>query len=241
MNIKINDFDGPLDLLWHLIKAHKMDIYDINIEKITKEYLSFINEHKELTIDGASEYLVMASELIHLKSKLLLNKNDEEEDAEYEINTEDDLRNRLIEYEKLKAAADRLVELEDKRKEVLTKLPSNLSEYADKSVKLSSDITLDDLLKAFEDYLNRKKLDEPVNKAVTKRELSVEDRCLSIKSYLHNKGKINFLDLFDEVDKPYVIVTFLGILNLVKSREAVISQEYNFGDIYILKRGYHNE
>lgn len=234
MNIKINDFDGPLDLLWHLIKAHKMDIYDINIEKITKEYLSYINEHEELTIDGASEYLVMASELIHLKSKLLLNKNDEEEDAEYEINTEDDLRNRLIEYEKLKAAADRLVELEDKRKEVLTKLPSNLSEYADKSVKL--DITLDDLLKAFEDYLNRKKLDEPVNKAVTKRELSVEDRCLSIKNYLHNRGKINFLDLFDEVDKPYVIVTFLGILNLVKSREAVISQEYNFGDIYIEER-----
>ena len=236
MNIKINDFDGPLDLLWHLIKAHKMNIYDINIEKITKEYLSYINEHKELTIDGASEYLVMASELIHLKSKLLLNKNDEEENAEYEINTEDDLRNRLIEYEKLKAAADRLVELEDKRKEVLTKLPSNLSEYADKSVKLSSDITLDDLLKAFEGYLNRKKLDEPVNKAVTKRELSVEDRCLSIKSYLHNRGKINFLDLFDEVDKPYVIVTFLGILNLVKSREAVISQEYNFGDIYIEER-----
>ena len=210
MNIKINDFDGPLDLLWHLIKAPKMNIYDINIEKITKEYLSYINEHKELTIDGASEYLVMASELIHLKSKLLLNKNDEEEDAEYEINTEDDLRNRLIEYEKLKAAADRLVELED--------------------------ITLDDLLKAFEGYLNRKKLDEPVNKAVTKRELSVEDRCLSIKSYLHNRGKINFLDLFDEVDKPYVIVTFLGILNLVKSREAVISQEYNFGDIYIEER-----
>lgn len=236
MNIKINDFDGPLDLLWHLIKAHKMDIYDINIEKITKEYLSYINEHKELTIDGASEYLVMASELIHLKSKLLLNKNDEEEDAEYEINTEDDLRNRLIEYEKLKAAADRLVELEDKRKEVLTKLPSNLSEYADKSVKLSSDITLEDLLKAFEGYLNRKKLDEPVNKAVTKRELSVEDRCLSIKSYLHNRGKVNFLNLFDEVDKPYVIVTFLGILNLVKSREAVISQEYNFGDIYIEER-----
>lgn len=236
MNIKINDFDGPLDLLWHLIKAHKMDIYDINIEKITKEYLSFINEHKELTIDGASEYLVMASELIHLKSKLLLNKNDEEEDAEYEINTEDDLRNRLIEYEKLKAAADRLVELENKRKEVLTKLPSNLSEYADKSVKLSGDITLDDLLKAFEGYLNRKKLDEPVNKAVTKRELSVEDRCLSIKSYLHNRSKVNFLDLFDEVDKPYVIVTFLGILNLVKSREAVISQEYNFGDIYIEER-----
>lgn len=236
MNVEINDFSGPLDLLLHLIKSNKMDIYDINIELITREYIDYINNNKDLTIDACSEYLVMASELIHLKSKLLLNKNDEEEDAEYEINTEDDLRNRLIEYEKLKAAADRLVELEDKRKEVLTKLPSNLSEYADKSVKLSSDITLDDLLKAFEGYLNRKKLDEPVNKAVTKRELSVEDRCLSIKSYLHNRGKVNFLDLFDEVDKPYVIVTFLGILNLVKSREAVISQEYNFGDIYIEER-----
>lgn len=235
MNIKINDFDGPLDLLWHLIKAHKMDIYDINIEMITKEYLNFINEHKELTIDGASEYLVMASELIHLKSKLLLNK-DEEEDELYEINTEDDLRNRLIEYEKLKAAADNFKDLEDKRKEVLTKLPSSLKEYADGEVKLSSDITLDDLLKAFADFLNRKKLEEPVNKAVTKRELSVDDRCKSIKSYLHNKGKVNFLELFDEVSKPYVIVTFLGILNLVKNKEAVISQEYNFGDIFIEER-----
>ena len=117
MNVEINDFSGPLDLLLHLIKSNKMDIYDINIELITREYIDYINNNKDLTIDACSEYLVMASELIHLKSKLLLNKNDEEEDAEYEINTEDDLRNRLIEYEKLKAAADRLVELGDKRKE----------------------------------------------------------------------------------------------------------------------------
>ena len=97
MNVKINDFDGPFDLLWHLIKAKKMDIYDINIEFITKEYLNYLSEHQDLTIDASSEYLVMASELIHLKSKMLLNKNDEEEEDIYEINSEDELRSRVLE------------------------------------------------------------------------------------------------------------------------------------------------
>ena len=75
MNIEVNDFNGPLDLLLHLIKTSKMDIYDIDIKVITKEYIDYINNNKELTIDACSEYLVMASELIHLKSKQLLNKN----------------------------------------------------------------------------------------------------------------------------------------------------------------------
>ena len=78
----INDFEGPLDLLLHLIRSSKMDIYDINIESITKQYLDFINNNKNLSMDDSSEYLVMAAELIHLKSKLLLNKNDDEEDDE---------------------------------------------------------------------------------------------------------------------------------------------------------------
>lgn len=81
----INDFEGPLDLLLHLIRSSKMDIYDINIESITKQYLDFINNNKNLSMDDSSEYLVMAAELIHLKSKLLLNKNDDEEDDEYEL------------------------------------------------------------------------------------------------------------------------------------------------------------
>ena len=79
-NFCINDFEGPLDLLLHLIRSSKMDIYDINIESITKQYLDFINNNKDLSMDDSSEYLVMAAELIHLKSKLLLNKNDDEED-----------------------------------------------------------------------------------------------------------------------------------------------------------------
>ena len=96
-NFCINDFEGPLDLLLHLIRSSKMDIYDINIESITKQYLSFIEDAKDLSVDDASEYLVMAAELIHLKSKILLNKKSdvEEDDEGYELNSEEDLRNKL--------------------------------------------------------------------------------------------------------------------------------------------------
>ena len=232
MNIEVNDFNGPLDLLLHLIKTSKMDIYDIDIKVITKEYIDYINNNKELTIDACSEYLVMAAELIHLKSKQLLNKNNEEEETEYEINNEEELRNRLLEYQKIKELASDFRELETKRGNVYTKLPENLNEFR-KNKELNSDITLDDLLSAFEEFLKRKRLEEPLNTKVTKRELSVEERIKSIRQIIKVKGKVNFLDLFDDISKPYVIITFLSILNMTKNKEIKLSQTNNFGEIYI--------
>lgn len=232
MNIEVNDFNGPLDLLLHLIKTSKMDIYDIDIKVITKEYIDYINNNKELTIDACSEYLVMASELIHLKSKQLLNKNNEEEETEYEINNEEELRNRLLEYQKIKEIASDFRELETKRGNVYTKLPENLNEFRENK-ELNSDITLDDLLSAFEEFLKRKRLEEPLNTKVTKRELSVEERIKSIRQIIKVKGKVNFLDLFDDISKPYVIITFLSILNMTKNKEIKLSQTNNFGEIYI--------
>lgn len=231
MNIEINNFNGPLDLLLHLIKAHKMDIYDIDIELITKEYINYINNNKELTIDACSEYLVMASELIHLKSKQLLHieTNDEEQ---YDINTEEELRERLLEYQKIKELAGDFRILEEKRSYVYTKLPSNLSEYRQNN-KLSTDITLNDLLSAFESYLKRKKSMEPQTTTVTKKEISLEERNKQVKDIIKIKGKINFLDLFDDISKPYVIVTFLSVLDLVKKNKIVITQDKNFGEIYL--------
>lgn len=232
MNIEVNDFNGPLDLLLHLIKTSKMDIYDIDIKVITKEYIDYINNNKKLTIDACSEYLVMASELIHLKSKQLLNKNNEEEETEYEINNEEELRNRLLEYQKIKEMASDFRELETKRGNVYTKLPENLNEFR-KNKELNSDITLDDLLSAFQEFLKRKRLEEPLNTKVTKRELSVEERIKSIRQIIKVKGKVNFLDLFDDISKPYVIITFLSILNMTKNKEIKLSQTNNFGEIYI--------
>ena len=235
MNIEIKDFNGPLDLLLHLVKVNKMDIYDINIEIITKEYIEYINNNKELTIDACSEYLVMASELIHLKSKLLLNsgKEDEEEDSIYEIENEEELQRRLIEYQKLKEITNDFRTLEEKRGNVFTKMQSSLKEFEDTNTHLSDDVTLDDLLNAFAEFLKRKKMKEPKNTTITKRELSVEDRIKSIRGILKIKGKINFLDLFEEVSKPYVVVTFLSILDMTKNKEVKLTQKNNFGDITI--------
>lgn len=231
MNVEINDFSGPLDLLLHLIKSNKMDIYDINIELITREYIDYINNNKDLTIDACSEYLVMASELIHLKSKLLLHHEDED-DEEYEINNEDELRDRLLEYQKIKDMANDFRVLEERRSYVYTKLPSNLNEFREEA-KLNTDITLNDLLNAFEEFLKRQKSKKPSATTVTKKEFSVEERNNSIRKIIKDRGKINFLDLFDDISKPYVIITFLSILDLSKKSEIIITQDKNFGEIYL--------
>ena len=232
MKIKLEDFEGPLDLLLHLVKASKMDIYNIDIALITKKYLNFINDNADLSIDAYSEYLVMASELIHLKSRLLLNKTEEVED-EYEFNDPEDLAKRLLEYQKIKEVAADFKLLEEKRSEVFTKLPSKLDEFRETPI-INSDVGLPDLLNAFELFLKRQKLTEPSSTKITKRELSVEDRSQGIRNKLKEyKGKIKFLELFDEVSKPYVIVTFLSILDMAKNSEIKITQENNFSDIFI--------
>ena len=121
-NFCVSDFEGPLDLLLHMIKESKMDIYEINISDIINQYLDFIHSLEEKNIDIASEYLVMASELIHLKSKLLVNRKDEEQETEdeFSFSSEEDLRNKLLEYEKYKLLTQSFQELEEKRGEVYT-------------------------------------------------------------------------------------------------------------------------
>lgn len=229
----INDFEGPLDLLLHLIRSSKMDIYDINVESITKQYLEFINQTKDMSMDVASEYLVMAAELIHLKSKILLNKKDEEENSEYEINSEEDLRDRLLEYERVKKVTSSFKELEDKRSEFFTKLPSDLSEYKEEATLVQGDVDLDDLINAFELFLARQKLSKPLNTKITKRELSVTERTHQIRNILKKEKKCEFTSLFEEVSKPYVVVTFLSVLEMSKNKELKISQDKNFGSIML--------
>jgi len=235
-NFSVLDFEGPLDLLLHLIKINKMEIETINVENITNQYMVFINQMKESSIDIASEYLVMASELVHLKSKMLVNSK-EETDDEYEINSEEDLKEKLLEYERIKDITNTFKDLEGARSEVYTKIPSNLSEYK-KDAPLDSNITLNDLILAFENFLNREKLKKPINTRITKRELSVDDRVKSIRNIFKSKKKVMFTELFEELSKPYVIVTFLSILEMSKNDEISLKQEKNYGDIIIEKKWF---
>lgn len=235
LQFTINDFQGPLDLLLHLVKESKMDIYEVPIEHITDEYVNFIKSMEDMNIDVASEYLVLASELIHLKSKMLLNIKDPEDEGdqlEFKIGTEEELRHRLLEYKRYKEVSEDFKVLEAKRGEVYTKIPESLNEYKE-AVALSTDTTLEDLVKAMSEFLDRQKYMKPLSTKITKRELSVEARTHQIRDLLSTKKKVDFFELFEEVNREYIVVTFLSVLEMTKHGEISIKQDKNFANITI--------
>ncbi len=230
IEIKINEFEGPLDLLLHLIKEAKMDILDLKIELITDQYLDYINKMEKMNLDIASSYLVMAAELIEMKSKLLLPKQENEEIEEPD--PKEELVNRLIEYQKYKDLTNEFKELEEERQKIYTKLPENINNYLDEATVINnSNVTLDDLIDAFKKFLERQKDSEPLPTKVTQKEMSIEDRRVSIRNILKEKKKVNFLELFDVFSKEYIVITFLAILEMAKVNELLITQEKNFGTI----------
>ncbi len=235
-NFCINDFEGPLDLLLHLVKESKMDIYEINISDIINQYLEFIHNLEDENIDIASEYLVMSAELIHLKSKLLINRQDDEENAEeFSINSEEDLRNKLVEYEKYKKITENFKELEEKRSEVHTKLPESLQEYVENNI-VKGEFDISELLNAYKLFLDRQELTKPLNTRITRKEINIEDKIKDIKNILAKRKKVNFIELFTEVTKENVVITFLSILEMAKNNEITLTQEDNFSPIMIERK-----
>jgi len=231
-NLLIGDFEGPLDLLLHLIKKSKMEIFDIEISNITNQYISFINQMSDMNLDIASEYLVMAAELIEIKSRKLLpiEKEDEEEE---EINPEEELKRRLLEYKKYKESTEVFKTLEEKRNNYYTKAPELLQKYSNEKLENDGSLGVVDLLDALKKILERQDNQKLINTKITRKELSVKERCEKIREILKNRKRLNFVELFDNFSKSYVVVTFLSILEMVKTREINIKQDNNFGDIYL--------
>ncbi|MBR2246599.1 MAG: segregation/condensation protein A [Bacilli bacterium] len=230
IEFKINEFEGPLDLLLHLIKESKMDIMNIEIEEITKQYIDYLNEQEKMNLEIASEYLVLASELLEIKSKLLLpNEKLDEEDEEFD--PREDLVNRLLEYQAYKEITKVLQEKEVLRKDIYTKTPENINKYASEDTKIISDVSLDDLVEAFKKYLERKEASKPLKTKVTNKEISVSSRRKEIKKILKEQKKISFFKLFPVVSKDYIVATFLAILEMAKNKELTISQDKEFDDI----------
>lgn len=229
---KINEFEGPFDLLLHLIKESKMDIMDIEIVKLANQYFDYINSMEKMELEIASEYLTLAAELMYLKSKILLPKReDDEEDDEFE-EAKTDLVNRILEYKKYKEVTETLKLLEENRSYLYTKNVSDLNEYKSDSIELEGNVSIDDLALAFKKYLKRMEYKKPLSTKVTVREISIKERKKSIKKMLFEKKKVEFFELFDEHSKDYLVATFLSILEMAKEKELVITQENNFDKIY---------
>ena len=220
MNIQLSDFEGPFDLLLHLVRVSKMDIYNINIVEIIDQYLKFIEKNKD-DIDTNSEYLVMASELIHLKSKMLINKNEE------------DLKNKLIEYEKYKNMTETFRELSLNRSNYYTKIPENLGDYLDDNKVINSNVSLDELLQAFLDMQKRINFAKPITTKVTRKEYSVKEKISEIRNLLKEKKVLEFTELFDILTKENIVITFLSLLDMSKNKEINLKQDKLFSTIII--------
>jgi len=228
--VTIDKFEGPLDLLLHLIKKSNINIVDINIVDITKQYLEYINQMEKLNLDIASEYLIMAAELIEMKSNILLpkQKNTDIEEERQELIT------KLLDYEQYKNMTIYLKELETNRRDEFTKEPENLKKYGIISeTKLNEDKTIEDLVNAFNKFLSKKQSEKPLNTKITSKEYSITKRSEEILTLLKNRKKLNFKDLFETYNKSYVVITFLSVLDLVRKSQIKINQDKNFNQICI--------
>ena len=233
MDLKLEVFEGPLDLLLHLIKENKMDIFDIEIESITRQYLDYIHKMKEQNLDIASAYLVMASELTLIKARMLLPrpKVDDEETEEEDPRVE--LVARLLEYQAYKEITKTLKENESKRQEIHTKLPENINNYIEENTVIIGEGSIDLLVDAFKKFLVRKSEEKPLSTKVTMKEITVSSRKLEIKSVLKKEKKISFFKLFPVSTKEYIVATFLAILDMARNKELLIKQEELFSDIIV--------
>jgi segregation and condensation protein A len=234
--VKINEFEGPLDLLLHLIKEANIDIYDIQLSEITEQYLDYIKAMENLNLEVASEYLVMAAELLEIKSKSLLPTIKESNEDEFEEDPRESLIRRLIDYKHYKEITSTFKELEGERAKIFTKLPSNIDEYKSEDVQTEThSISL--LLDAFAKFLERSENQRPLHTKIASKEFSVGERITRIRSILNTKKEVIFESLFEESSKGYVVVTFLAILQMAKDQEILIEQNDNFNEIYIKLKG----
>ena len=225
---KAHDFEGPLDLLLFLIKSNKVNIYDIPIVEISEQYMEYINEMDRMDLDYTSEFLIMASELLYIKSKMLL-PAEKNEDGEV-IDPRTELVAKLLEYEKYKELSEFLKDREDIGRFSFVKPREKV-----KGIKYTSDdleVSVGDLINALKDIAERIERKAPPPKTsfvgiVAHEEVKLKDRIDMVISYLSENKKVKFDDLFINLcnSRPQIIVTFLGVLELIKLSKISIKKE----------------
>ena len=241
LQVKLEVFDGPLDLLLHLIEENKVDIFDIPIVLITEQYLDYVRKMDTKDMDVMSEFLVMAATLVKIKSKMLLPA--EEEEQEEEEDPRQELVERLLEYKMYKYASFELKDRQVDAGKVFFKepsIPDEIKNYKDEVdyEELLSDVTLRKLQTIF-DSVMQKQVDkiDPIRSEfgkIEKEEINIEDHMIFLEEYAMLHKKFSFRKVLENGSgKSYVIVTFLGILEMMKTGKFTIEQDKLFDDIII--------
>jgi segregation and condensation protein A len=246
--VKIDAFQGPIDLLMHLLKKNKVEIYDIPIAEITRQYLEYIANMQKLDLDVASEFLIMAAQLMEIKAQTLLPKERSGDDEE-EVDPRQELVEKLLEYKKYKQLALELQDFEQKQRKSYTRnVAPLLSELEFEKSNPLEGVTIDQFISAFHTALKKGK-----NKKVDKKEEQHVDTLDHLKAeeitikeqqgYIMQRlvvvdGEISFMELFSQFSSRLeVVVTFMALLELIKINEVKIKQENNFDEIMIYRLG----
>lgn len=234
--LKLDNFEGPLDLLCYLIDKDKVDIYEISLDKIADQYIDYLNIQEKLNLEIASEFLVMASTLLLIKSKGLLPKVAQDE-AEI---TEEELIRRIIEYKRYKEICKNLRERFEQYSNRICKLPEKIE--LPKQV-LETSFSVDDIEKAYRKVVNRNKdkkneFQDNIKKIAISDQYSVSDKVKEIYKELIKKPNFIFNNLFSLNEKPKaeVVTAFTGVLELSRRNKILTEQEELFGDIVVSKR-----
>lgn len=237
--VVLDEFQGPLDLLLHLIKEKEMDLETLEVSVITDQYLAYINQMDPEQLETMSEYLVMAAQLIEMKSKLLLPNEKIELEDDYQEDPREQLIRRLIEYKRYKDVLDEFKECYERRQVLHTKAPALMDDYIVDTTELIPDnLEVYDLIRAMQKMFQRKALTTPLESKIARVEISIDERSDEIRQYfrVHHNQRIDFEDLFDHPTKIYFVITFLSVLVLVNKNELVIEQDNNFEKIYLRER-----
>ena len=235
-SVKLEAFEGPLDLLIHLIRKNEVNIYDIPIALITQQYLDYIEVMKELNLDTVGEFLVMAATLIHIKSKMLLPRPESAEEGEPEEDPREALVRRLLEHQKFKAAAELLHDRETLRSAQYMRPDSRVADAAGDDYEPELEVDLFGLLAAFRGVLER--ATRRPRMVIPPEQMSIEDRMRQVLGRLSETEALGFEDLFADGDgsRPFMIVTFLALLEMIRLKMIRVFQSGGIGPIRVYKR-----
>jgi segregation and condensation protein A len=235
--VKLDTFEGPLDLLLYLIRKNEVNVYDIPISLITEQYLSYLELMQELNLDVAGEFLVMAATLIHIKSRTLLPRPDPtQEDGGPEEDPREALVRRLLEHQKYKAAAELLHERETVRSAQFTRPDASVADAAGDEYEPELEVDLFTLIAAFKGVLER--ANRRPRMVLPPEQISIEDRIEQLLSRLSETEACGFEELFADGDgsRPFMIVTFLALLEMIRLKLIRVFQAGSFGAIRVYKR-----
>ncbi|KAF1304220.1 MULTISPECIES: segregation/condensation protein A [Enterococcus] len=242
IKIKLAVFEGPLDLLLHLIQKLELDIYDIPIADVTEQYMEYIHTMKTLELEVAGEYLVMAASLMAIKSQMLLPKQELEPiDDAYEEDPREALVAQLLEYRKYKYAAEQLSEKAEERSQYYTKEPMDIEDYRETTEELPEhQLNTIDLFLAFHQMLEKRKKRKVLETTISADENTIEEKIKELqekmRQFTGKRGR-SFESFFVSYSKSEIVATFLALLELMKKGQIRAEQEKNYGEIMLYATG----